>query len=99
MPKRSELSLELVKAVAAFDGSYFTLAAISQTVRFRPKAKTTSFLHHQVAHSARGASQSGRSCFGMMELPAELCWVRGVGLGNEVTIDAAAETLTYAETV
>ena len=90
----------------AFDGSYFTLAAINQTVRSRPKAKITFVLDRRVAHSFRQRCIPKRSLMfrndgdaGREVLDSWRWLVPDVGLGNEVIIDAVAEMLKYAETL
>ena len=105
-PKRLDLSSEVIKVLTAFDGSYFTLAAINQTGRSRPKAKITSVLDRRVAHSFRQRRIPKRSLMfrndgvaGRDVLDSWRWLVPGVGLGNEVTIDAVAEMLKYAETL
>ena len=105
-PKRLDLSSEVIKVLTAFDGSYFTLAAINQTVRSRSKAKITSVLDRRVAHSFRQRRIPKRSLVfrndgvaGRDVLDSWRWLVPGVGLGNEVTIDAVAEMLKYAETL
>jgi len=105
-PERLELRSEAVKVFTAFDGSYFTLAAINQTGRSRPKAKITSVLDRRVAHSFRQRRIPKRSLMfrndgvaGRDVLDSWRWLVPGVGLGNEVTIDAVAEMLKYAETL